>query len=283
MKKEKNIIYQNIEYASTDFKIIINNCTTRQWDEAFHETLEIKYFYEGRSMMMIGKEMIVAEQGDIVITNPFEVHSSILSDGYMGKYFILMVDLDFFADNGIFDFDLRRELLVNGQRFNHHIKNNEHLQSLIVRAKKELDEKKEHYKVVTKSIICELFALLFRNEIYREAAEDLGKDVIKRCLTILPALQKIFCDYQKHLTVDELAQLCNVSKYHFCRVFKQHMGVTAVQYIINYRLSVAELMLNTTNYSISEIASMSGFEDISYFYRCYKRVKGISPNKARAL
>jgi hypothetical protein len=72
-------------------------------------------------MMMIGKEMIVAEQGDIVITNPFEVHSSILSDGYMGKYFILMVDLDFFADNGIFDFDLRRELLVNGQRFNHRI------------------------------------------------------------------------------------------------------------------------------------------------------------------
>ena len=31
VKKEKNIIYQNIEYALKDFKIIINDCTTKQW------------------------------------------------------------------------------------------------------------------------------------------------------------------------------------------------------------------------------------------------------------
>jgi AraC-like DNA-binding protein len=278
----KNVTYENIRYDSDNFKIIIKSCTTRQYEDAFHEALEIKYFYEGRAIVMIGSEMIVAEQGDIVVINPFEVHSSITSDDYMGKYYSFMVDLDFFAENGIYDFDLRQELLVNGKRFNHHIKNNQRLKAIILRVKDEIDKKEEHYKIIAKSIICEFFALLFRDELYIELSEDINKVSIKRGIDILPALQKIFREYQNHLTVDELAQLCNISKYHFCRIFKQHMGVTVVQYIINYRLSIAELMLNSKNYSIGEIASMCGFDDISYFYRCYKRVKGVSPNKTRS-
>ena len=117
--------------------------------------------------------------------------------------------------------------------------------------------------------------------------KDLQQQVLQNAfsesiLTILPALQKIFCNYQDHLTVDGLAQLCNISKYHFCRIFKQQMGVTPVQYIIRYRLSVAELMLHTKNYSIREVATMCGFDDLSYFYRCYKKVNGIAPHKIKA-
>ena len=282
MKKNKSAIYQNVNYVSDDFKILINTCTTKQVGDAFHEPLEIKYFYEGSSMMMIGSEMIVAQEGDIIITNPFEVHSNIKSEGYSGKYHLLMIDLDFFADNGIFDIDLRSQLLIKGHRFNRRIKSNERLQKLILRAKEELDGKKEHYKIIVKSIMCEFFSLLFRDELDRDISEDLDKNDIRRNLTILPALQKIFCSYQEHLSVDELAQLCSISKYHFCRIFKQQMGITVVQYIIKYRLSVAELMLNTQNYSVREIASMCGFDDLSYFYRCYKRIYGLAPHKIKS-
>ncbi len=281
MKKTKNAIYQNINYVSDDFKILISKFTSKHVESAFHEPLEIKYFYEGSSMMMIDSDMIVAEKGDIVITNPFEVHSNITGDACAGKYYILMVDLDFFADNGIFDIDLRQMLLVNGQRFNRHIRNNERLQQLILRAKEELDQKKEYYKTIVKSIMCEFFSLLLRDELESRVSDDLNKDVIKRNITILPALQKIFCDYRNHITVDELAKLCNISKYHFCRVFKQQMGVTVFQYIVKYRISVAAMMLNTGNYSIGEVASMCGFEDISYFYRCYKRINGMAPHKVK--
>lgn len=282
MKKTKNAIYQNINYVSDDFKIHISKRTTRHVESAFHEPLEIKYFYEGSSMMMIGSEMIVAEKGDVVIANPFEVHSNITGDVCSGKYCILMVDLDFFADNGIFDIDLRQLLLVNRQRFNRHIKNNDRLGQLMLRVWEELDQKRDHYKIVVKSIMCEFFALLLRDELDSRTSEDIDKDVIKRNLTILPALQKIFCDYQEHLTVDELAQLCNISKYHFCRVFKQQMGMTVVQYIIKYRLSVAELMLKTGNCSVSRVASMCGFDDVSYFYRCYKRINGVAPHRVKS-
>ena len=243
MKKTKNATYQNINYVSDDFKILINRSSPKQSEGAFHEPLEIKYFYEGCSVMMIGSETVVAESGDIVITNPFEVHSNITSDSGSCKYYLLVVDLDFFADNGIYDLDLRRQLLVNGQRFNRIIRNNARLQQLILQAKKELDEKKEYYKIIVKSIMCEFFSVLFREELDSKKNEDLDKLVIKRNLTILPALQKIFCDYHDHLTVDELAQLCNISKYHFCRRFKQNLGMTVMDYILKTRIILAKNML----------------------------------------
>ena len=57
--------------------------------------------------------------------------------------------------------------------------------------------------------------------------------------------------------------------------------MTVFQYITMYRVSLAEVMLHNTEKSIDEIAHECGFSDTGYFYRCYKKVKGISPKKAR--
>ena len=59
------------------------------------------------------------------------------------------------------------------------------------------------------------------------------------------------------------------------------MGMTVTQYIINYRISLADSMLKDENQSIKNIAETCGFGDISYFYQCYKRIKGTTPNNAR--
>ena len=124
------------------------------------------------------------------------------------------------------------------------------------------------------------FALLLQNGL-AETENAAPKKALRSYLVIEPALRCIKNEYGRVMTVEELAKLCNISKYHFCRVFKQQMGVTVFQYIVKYRISVAAMMLNTGNYSIGEVASMCGFEDISYFYRCYKRINGMAPHKVK--
>ena len=47
------------------------------------------------------------------------------------------------------------------------------------------------------------------------------------------------------------------------------------------KTNLAEAMLKSTNKSINEIAWECGFEDESYFYRCYKKIKGIPPKQVR--
>ena len=57
--------------------------------------------------------------------------------------------------------------------------------------------------------------------------------------------------------------------------------MTPVQYITSYRVSLADVMLKDSDKSIDQIAGECGFSDLSYFYRCYKRLKGRSPNQSR--
>lgn len=277
--KNAKTLHQNIRYHSDDFKILVSEGSGHVYEKAFHEPIEIKLFSEGRSMIMIDSDIIVAECGDITIANPYEIHTNIVNEAYNGKYYSLIIDLDFFADTGISDMDLKHLLLAKHHKFNHHIKNNLRLNRIILRIHEEVTESKEYYRMIVANLLAEMFALLLREELADTKGakhENMHKGDI-----IAPALHKIFSDYSENITIDALAELCNISKYHFCRVFKQHMGMTVTQYIINYRISLADSMLKDENQSIKSIAEICGFGDVSYFYQCYKRVKGTSPGKSR--
>ena len=69
---------------------------------------------------------------------------------------------------------------------------------------------------------------------------------------------------------------------HFCRFFKAATGKTALEYINEYRVDRAQVLLEKTSMSLSEIAESVGFDDLNYFCRLYKRIKGTSPGKHRA-
>lgn len=281
--KNQKSLHQNIKYHSDDFKIIASGGKGAHYEKAFHEPIEIKLFHEGRSMIMIDSDIIVAEKGDITIANPYEIHTNIVNEVYSGEYYSLIVDLDFFSDTGISDIDLRHLLLAKHHKFNHHIKNNKRLGQIIMRIHEEIREEKEYYRIVVSNLLGEMFALLLRDELLDTKSSGNSHENMHKGDVLSPALQKIFSDYSQPITIDELSELCNISKYHFCRIFKQHMGMTVTQYIINYRISLADSMLKDENQSIKNISETCGFGDVSYFYQCYKRIKGTSPSKARKL
>lgn len=280
MKKIKeDLLVQKILFSDQSFKIMVQNRSSNVTSRSFHESLEMKFFYEGRGMQMIDSEIIIANPGDITITNPYEIHTNTETELYKGKYFLLIVDLDFFVDFNPKGIDLREILITKGLKFNNHIQGQERLQTIILRIVEELNDQKDHYRLIVYSLMSELISLLLRDEINQEKSKISHTDTdMRNSKIIAPALSKIFQDYDKTISIDELAALCNLSKYHFCRVFKEQMGVTAVQYIIRYRISLAETLLKEGVLKINEVAYACGFRDLSYFYRCYKKIKGISPS-----
>ena len=100
---------------------------------------------------------------------------------------------------------------------------------------------------------------------------------------IEPALNHIRMNYSEDISVDSLASLSKVSKYYFCRVFKTVTGKATMEYLRDYRLNIADIMLGNTNKSVSEISECCGFADENYFCRCYKARYGISPGKRKKL
>ena len=281
MKNGEKLVNQKIEFKDEDFKIIVHESSSRFVEKAFHEEIELKYYYDDNSAMTVGSEIILAERGDVTVANPYEVHSNLNLSGKEGKYCLVIIDLDFLAGMNR-EIDLRHLLIEQTRRFCHHIKNDNRLGTIICRLYEEMREEREHYKTVVKSLVSELAVLLLRSYISDDAPQTGAALGDRRARLIAPALSVIHSDFSKKLTVEMLADACSVSKFHFCRVFKEAMGVTAVQYLNKYRIDVAEIMLKSGTDGISEVAWKCGFDDESYFYRCYKKLKGVPPGKACA-
>lgn len=238
----------------------------------FHEELEIKYYCEGDMAMMINNKVYAIKKGNIVIVNPYEIHANV-NMGDNGKYYMIILNLDFLSNNNCWGFDLRSIFLSNKEKLVNFIESDSEIASLIKRVCSEVDNKQENYQFMVYGLITELLTLLFRR--YKSEQKDLsGANFLDKNVDLIaPALSKIFSDYKNPISVDELASLCGISKYHFCRVFKREMKVTAIEYINNYRLSLAEIMLKNKTYTTEVVARACGFNDVSYFYRCYKKLR----------
>ena len=87
--------------------------------------------------------------------------------------------------------------------------------------------------------------------------------------------------YSENISIDEYAQNNHVSVSWFIRNFKQYTGFTPMQYILSKRLYNAEILLQNTDYNVTEIAEIIGYDNPLYFSRIFKKAKGISPSEYR--
>ena len=78
-------------------------------------------------------------------------------------------------------------------------------------------------------------------------------------------------NFSEPLSIDDLLSEIPVSKYHFIRIFKQLMGVTPYQYLMNYRITKAKILLRSEDISINEVAEKCGFSDTSNFINQFKK------------
>ncbi len=89
--------------------------------------------------------------------------------------------------------------------------------------------------------------------------------------------------YFEELSVEKLASMCSMSHSTFSMNFHRRYGMTCKEYINTTRINVAENMLLFSNHDVAFIAQEVGYSDCSYFIRCYKKLKGITPKQARKL
>ncbi len=83
------------------------------------------------------------------------------------------------------------------------------------------------------------------------------------------------------LSLDLLCKEFNFSKNHIINIFKKEFGITPVKYINTVKLNHAKYLLESTSEPTEKIASESGFNDYSHFYKQFHRENGISPSAWR--
>lgn len=84
--------------------------------------------------------------------------------------------------------------------------------------------------------------------------------------------------FAEKITVETIAEKSGYSKFYFCEKFRSASGITYHSYLTGVRISNACKLLSS-GASVSEAAEKSGFCDPSYFIRCFKKIKGITPKQ----
>lgn len=102
----------------------------------------------------------------------------------------------------------------------------------------------------------------------------------------LPNAVKLAVDYikknfRRDIKLDEIALNVRYNKFYLCRVFKEAMGQTIQNYMLDLRINNAKLLLTKTNMVLTEIVYGSGFSSQAYFCHIFKRKTGMTPLQYR--
>lgn len=87
--------------------------------------------------------------------------------------------------------------------------------------------------------------------------------------------------YQTSITNESLAEALNYHPNYIARCMKEHYHCTPMDYLHEYRLEQAKLLLIKTNGSVAHIAEQVGFQYAPYFSSCFKQFTGMSPLRFR--
>lgn len=109
----------------------------------------------------------------------------------------------------------------------------------------------------------------------RKPAEKLAPKALAMSKQLLEA------DGTQNVTLTELASLCGLSPFHFCRAFKAATGLPPHRYQIVARMERARDLLLNTRLTIAEAGAAVGYDDPAYFSRLFARETGTSPSNWR--
>ncbi len=94
---------------------------------------------------------------------------------------------------------------------------------------------------------------------------------------ILAAKNHIDSNFTSIKNIESVAKESSISEYHFYRLFKQILGVSPYQYVTQKKLEFAKHLLKDKSLSLTDIAMICGFADLSSFSKSFKKYFGVSP------
>ncbi|MCI9409659.1 MAG: AraC family transcriptional regulator [Oscillospiraceae bacterium] len=94
-------------------------------------------------------------------------------------------------------------------------------------------------------------------------------------------MQYIHKNYREHITLENIAQTVSLSKSSALNIFSKYLHISPVSYLVNYRLKRSAKLLASTDGSIYSIARDTGFENVGYFCRKFKKLFGVTPGEYR--
>lgn len=243
----------------------------RHW----HSAIEIIHVVSGNLTVHLDDRTYEAKPGDIFLSNCGVIHGASPRDCV---YQCMAFDPDFLRlgnedCNRFLDGLLSQEFVLPEKI------TDEDMRSIILQLIETMREEKSGFRFHAIGLCAHLFAAAMEKELYTRAyVEDKNKQNIYRLKRVLKFVREHF---KKDITLEEMAWESGLSTKYFCSFFKKLTGMTPVKYLLTYRVEHAARELVGSDNSITQIAYDCGFNDLSYFIKTFKEIKGVTPKQYR--
>ena len=98
---------------------------------------------------------------------------------------------------------------------------------------------------------------------------------------IKEAMNYIEQNFQNNISIEDIAAVCGINRSYFGKIFRNTVGQSPQEFLMNYRMIKATELLKLTSLSIADIGSAVGYENQLHFSRAFKTIYGISPREWR--
>lgn len=152
------------------------------------------------------------------------------------------------------------------------------LQGIFVTLKDELESNKIGSNLLIDNLKTALAIHLLRRYCTTKPKLSIYNDGLSRA-QLKQITEYIQENLAQDLKVIELAAIAQISPYHFIRLFRDSIGKTPHQYILQSRIERTKYLLQHSQFSLSSIAAMVGFCDQSHLTKYFKRITGMTPKQ----
>ena len=234
----------------------------------WHENIEILYIADGQGAISNNGHVLSVTKGDITVINANHLHA-LSSSGGTHRY--LIVDRTFCLANG---FD------TNAISFNMRIDDpavRQLMEELHAAYQKPADTPYRTPEI--RSIVLRLMTLLCRDH---STPEKQAERPERSIAYVKQAIDYIRASFDKDFSLEDVAAFVGVNKCYLSREFHKYTGYPFVSYVNQTRCKMAQQLLLDPRLSIHEVGLRCGFENRSYFARCFRRYIGMLPGEYRA-
>ena len=254
------MLYEFHKYKETDLKIIFHSTSFRKGVVRgfnLHRNPELLLVTEGTLTVYFDGQPKNFKPGELAIVRSNVLHSFNTADEIC-KYHCLIID---------------HSLCENIDALPEY-SNDATVISIYNSIANELESKQYNYKQVVIGYCKSLLALLSRAAIH----EGLPAYTMSPKTELMRnTFQYIYDNFQKPISTKDISEAMSVSQYYLSHVFKSSTGKTVLEILQFVRCKNAYAMLSSGRFNVSQSAFKSGFNNLSYFSKTYKKIMGKLP------
>ncbi len=281
------IYHETKQHTSEDFPYNTYLCSIpldfRQVKLHWHDEIEIIVIKKGCGLISVDLITYAVKAGDIIPVFSGQLHS-ILQKGHESmEYENILFKTSLLKSSG-YDLCYEKFLspLLSGELklypvINPSLKNYEEIADFIAQIDCLCDQHPFAYQLAVKGYLFQIFFTLV-SDCGQNNLPSIHQKSLEKIKAILTYISE---NYKREITIEEISRFCHYSKSYFMKFFKEIMGTSFIQYLNDYRLDTAARLLLETSDNVMTIALDSGFENLSYFNRSFKKKFGVTPGKYR--